>query len=84
MQSDDWNQTAVRELLGDAERALSLAEGWESHGDVPPDAVVTARENYIDLVRRSRRLTMRDGDQVTFQKALDHLRAFLRFFGEIT
>jgi hypothetical protein len=84
MQTDEQDRMAVQELLGDAERALALAEGEDDHGNLLPDAVAKARENYIDLVRRSRRLTMRGEEQVTFQRALDRLRAFLRFFGETT
>jgi hypothetical protein len=83
VQIDDWNRKATQALLADADRALELTEA-ECSGrglKIQPDTIANAQKNYIDLVRRGRPLIMTDGDQITFQRKLDRLRASLRFFG---
>ena len=83
MKSDDWNQMAIQGLLADAERALALTEVDDVRGNrqIVRDAITSAHQIYIDLVRRSRRLILGDGEQVTLQDMLDSLRAKLHFFG---
>jgi hypothetical protein len=82
VQIDNWNQTAVKVLLADAQSALALTQAEEIRGAVAVEVVAAARANYIDLVRRSNVLIMTNGDLIAFQRMLDHLRACLRFFGE--
>ena len=77
MAIDDLNRLAVGVLLADADRVFGLP-GVE---DVRSTAA-TLHKNYIDLLRRAGPLIMSDGDQATFQKTLNCLRARLRSFGE--
>lgn len=81
---DDWNPSAVQRLLADAERALVLTELEDVRGNrgIVENTIVTARQNYFDLVRRSRPLIMSHSEEVTFQEKLDQLKARLHFFGE--
>ncbi|MGD0369826.1 MAG: hypothetical protein ABSA94_20425 [Acidobacteriaceae bacterium] len=80
---DDPNRIAVQGLLADADRALALTDLQDVRGnrEIFGDAIASARQNYIDLVRRHRRLTLSDGEQTALQQALHRLRARLRFFG---
>jgi len=83
MLEDERNRTAVQGLLADADRALALTELDDVRGnrEIVGDAIANARQNYIDLVRRHRRLSLSDGEQTAIQQTLDCLRARLRFFG---
>ena len=80
---DDCNQTAIHGLFADAERALALTDVEDARGNrqIVRDTMTSAHQMYIDLVRRSRRLILGVGEQVTLQDMLDSLRARLHFFG---
>ncbi len=80
---DDWNRSAVQGLLADAERAVTLTEleDVRENREILEKTIATARQNYIDLVRRSRPLIMSHSEQLTFQEKLNQLQARLRFFG---
>ncbi|MGA8908978.1 MAG: hypothetical protein WB524_15285 [Acidobacteriaceae bacterium] len=84
MLMDAWNRRAVKGLLADTERIVALVDIRDIRGnrELARDTITIARQNYIDLVRRSRPLIMTDDEHQTFQGALDHLKAVLRFFGE--
>ena len=84
MLMDDWNRSGVKGLLADAERILALVniEDVRGNRELVRDAITIARRDYVDLVRRSRTLTMTEGEYASFQTALDHLKAVLRFFAE--
>jgi hypothetical protein len=84
--NDDWNRTAVEGLLADAERVLALTEFKDVRGneEIVEITIASARQNYIDLVRRSRPLIMSHDEQTTLQGALDRLKERLRFFGDAT
>lgn len=83
MKADRWNQMAIHRLFADTERALALTDVEDARGNrqIVRDTMTSAQQMYIDLVRRSRRLILGDGDQVTLQDMLDSLRAKLHFFG---
>jgi hypothetical protein len=83
VQDHDRNRIAVQGLLADADRALALTDLQDVRGnrEIVADAIACARQNYIDLVRRHRRLSFTNGEQTAIQQTLDHLRARLRFFG---
>jgi hypothetical protein len=83
MLEDERNRSAVQGLLADADRALALTELDDVRGsrEIVGDTVANARQNYIDLVRRHRRLSLTDGEQTALQQTFDRLRARLRFFG---
>jgi hypothetical protein len=83
MLEDERNRMAVQGLLADGDRALALTELDDVRGnrEIVEDAIANARQNYIDLVRRHRRLSFSDGEQTAIQQTLDCLRARLHFFG---
>jgi hypothetical protein len=84
MKLEDWNRTAVHGLLADAERALALTDLGDVRGnrEIVQNTVANARQNYIDLIRRSRPIPMTDGESSMLRSALDGMKARLRFFGE--
>lgn len=84
MSTDASNRNAVEGLLADAERALALVNVQDVRGnrEIVRDAIVHARQDYVDLVRRSRRMIMTDDEHVALLGVLDHLRAAFRFFHE--
>ncbi len=81
---DDRNRMAIQGLLADAERVLVLIDFQDVRGnkEMVEDTIANARQNYIDLVRRSRPLIMSHGEQMTLQEALNRLKERLRFFGD--
>ncbi len=83
VQDEDRNRRAVQGLLADADRALALTDLEDVRGsrEIVGDSIANARQSYIDLVRRRRRLSLTDGEQTAIQQILDRLRARLRFFG---
>jgi hypothetical protein len=84
VQDDDSNRMAVQALLAEAESTIALTElgGVRKKSRIVEDTVAKARENYIDLVRRRRRLTMDEEEARIFQTKVERLRAALRFLGE--
>ncbi|MGB9032323.1 MAG: hypothetical protein WCC27_19515 [Acidobacteriaceae bacterium] len=74
---------AVQHLLADADRALALTEFEDVRGsrEIVGETIASARQSYIDLVRRHRTLSLTVDEQTAFQQILDRLRARLRFFG---
>jgi hypothetical protein len=80
---EDPNRAGVHGLLADADRTLALTDLEDVRGnrEIVDDAIVTAHQNYIDLVRRQRRLSLTNDEHTAFQQTLDILRARLRFFG---
>lgn len=83
MPMHEWNRAAVQGLLADADRALALSKSEDVRGshEIVETSLATARQNYIDLVRRSRPLMLTDGEYSRFLDALESLIARLRFFG---
>ena len=81
---DEWNRAAVKGLLADAKRVLALTEFQDVRGnrEIVENTIANARQNYIDLMRRSRPLIMTDGEYETFQSILERLKARFRFFGD--
>ena len=80
----DLNRLAVGVLLADADRVFGLPEVEDVRGnrEIVRSTATTLHKYYIDLLRRAGPLIMSDGDQATFQKTLNCLRARLRSFGE--
>lgn len=75
---------AVKALLADGDRVLALAEVGDGRENKEILAVMmaNARQNYIDVVRRSRPLIISHGEQGAFQEVLDRLSARIRFLDE--
>ena len=78
---NERNRTAVQGLLADRTLALTELDDVRGSREIVGDTIANARQNYIDLVRRHRRLSLSDGEQTAIQQTLDCLRARLRFFG---
>jgi hypothetical protein len=83
VRDENRNRAAVQGLLADADRTLALTDLEDVRGnqEIVVDTIAQARQNYIDLVRRHRRLNLTDGEQTMIQRTFDILRARLRFFG---
>jgi hypothetical protein len=86
METADWNQMAIQGLLADADRVLALTDVQNVERDrtIAGHALANAQQNYIDLIRRGRRLMLEGADEASFQGAMDRIQARLRFFGEST
>lgn len=81
---EDWNRAAVHALLADSERALALTDLDDARGsrEIVRQTLANARQNYIDLMRRSRPVIMTDEEHRSLHSALDRIKARLHFFGE--
>jgi hypothetical protein len=81
---EDLNRLAVQGLLADADRVLALTDLKDVREDleIVDDAISNTQQNYINLVRRRRPLMLTFADEATFQSAMDHILARIRFFGK--
>ena len=79
----NWNQTAVQRLLADTDRVLALTDLDDVRGgrEIVDHTIANAQQNFIDLARRRRPLTLEDADEATFRGAMDHIQARIRYFG---
>lgn len=84
MKMADWNRQAVRSLLADADRILTLTDLEDVRGnrEIVDDVIANARKNYLDLMRRRKPLILADDEEGRFQSIMDRLQARIRFFGK--